>query len=556
MDDGGRNLLRAYTYTPDGKVSEIRDYPGFASGDSQYYIRKAYTYDGQNRVTDMAYSSSADEDTVLESYGYSYDKASNILTERIFQSYFEADGKGIQENRSHTYDSLGRLVSTEIRDFGSVLLSKSDYTYDKVGNRLTETKEGEVTKNTYNSLNQMTASNTTTGSTVKSDRTCTYDANGNLIKESDSITKESTEYSYDVANRLSQAKKTSGGKVILTQENTYNGNGQRIRRTETGESAGTGRTTCYYYQGDHVLYTAGEDGSRKSFHLYGLEGNVIASGRYGGGCAGQYLVYNKDLRGSTTSLLKPDGSCALSYQYTDFGETTRCGAPDVENEICYTGGIYDESTGLYYLNARYYAPQDGRFLSQDTYRGEAGEPATWNLYVYCADNPVGYVDPSGHTGETIAYGGGYLIAKAAAVVGSLVTIVGIGTVVVIAVGAVVHVGRKIYRKFQYERASSRTLSGYRVKSLAKAVSQADKCNRKIHILKPKHKWNKVVKGNPSDPDNWNKIKGLIYLTLAKGQYETYKGGPSRVYNYHGNIIQVVYKFINGGLRIVDAWIKR
>ena len=407
MNDGGRNLLRAYTYTSDGKVSEIRDYPGFASGDSQSYIRKAYTYDGLNRVTDMVYSSSVDEDAVLESYGYTYDKASNILTERIFQSYFEADGKGVEENRSHTYDSLGRLVSTEIRDFGSILLSKSDYTYDKVGNRLTETKDSEVTKNTYNSLNQMTASNTTAGSTVKSDRICTYDANGNLLKESDSITKESTEYSYDVANRLSQAKKTSGGKAILTQENAYNGNGQRIRKTETGESAGEGQTTCYYYQGDHVLYTAGEDGSRKSFHLYGLEGNVIASGRYGGSCAGEYLVYNKDLRGSTTSLTKPNGSCALSYQYTDFGETTQCGAPDVENEICYTGGIYDESTGLYYLNARYYAPQDGRFLSQDTCRGEAGEPSTWNLYAYCADNPVGYVDPSGHFPVAAAAYAGY-----------------------------------------------------------------------------------------------------------------------------------------------------
>jgi len=79
----------------------------------------------------------------------------------------------------------------------------------------------------------------------------------------------------------------------------------------------------------------------------------------------------------------------------------------VENEICYTGGIYDESTGLYYLNARYYAPQDGRFLSQDTCRGEAGEPATWNLYVYCADNPVGYVDPSGHFPVAAAAYAGY-----------------------------------------------------------------------------------------------------------------------------------------------------
>ena len=68
----------------------------------------------------------------------------------------------------------------------------------------------------------------------------------------------------------------------------------------------------------------------------------------------------------------------------------------MENEICYTGGIYDESTGLYYLDARYYDPQDGRFTSQDTYRGKDEEYKTWNLYTYCANNPVGYIDPSGH----------------------------------------------------------------------------------------------------------------------------------------------------------------
>jgi len=69
---------------------------------------------------------------------------------------------------------------------------------------------------------------------------------------------------------------------------------------------------------------------------------------------------------------------------------------DSKNEVCYTGGIYDESTGLYYLNARYYDPEKGRFLTQDTYRGEQTEPSTWHLYVYCANNPINYVDPSGH----------------------------------------------------------------------------------------------------------------------------------------------------------------
>lgn len=58
--------------------------------------------------------------------------------------------------------------------------------------------------------------------------------------------------------------------------------------------------------------------------------------------------------------------------------------------------MYDDSTGLLYLNARFYDPQTGRFISRDTYRGEQGNVSTWHLYLYCANNPVNYVDPSGH----------------------------------------------------------------------------------------------------------------------------------------------------------------
>ena len=52
--------------------------------------------------------------------------------------------------------------------------------------------------------------------------------------------------------------------------------------------------------------------------------------------------------------------------------------------------------GLYYLNARYYNPEDGRFMTEDTYRGDTTKSETGHLYVYCANNPVNYVDPSGH----------------------------------------------------------------------------------------------------------------------------------------------------------------
>ena len=76
---------------------------------------------------------------------------------------------------------------------------------------------------------------------------------------------------------------------------------------------------------------------------------------------------------------------------------------EVDNEICYTGGVYDELTGLYYLNARYYNSDDGNFLSQDTYR-------SGKLYGYCGGNPISYIDPSGHSAVVVS-GGAYKKSK-------------------------------------------------------------------------------------------------------------------------------------------------
>ena len=94
----------------------------------------------------------------------------------------------------------------------------------------------------------------------------------------------------------------------------------------------------------------------------------------------------------------------VSYIYDDWGETSINGDTSFYNQICYTGGVYDELTNLYYLNARYYNPYTGTFMSQDTVRGSASDYGSWNLYAYCAGNPVCYVDPSGHWVETVIDG--------------------------------------------------------------------------------------------------------------------------------------------------------
>ncbi|MEB3104064.1 RHS repeat-associated core domain-containing protein, partial [Ferviditalea candida] len=66
------------------------------------------------------------------------------------------------------------------------------------------------------------------------------------------------------------------------------------------------------------------------------------------------------------------------------------------NPYRYAGYYWDRKTQYYYLQARYYDPRNGRFLSADTYRGEIQNPLSLHLYAYAFNNPVNYVDPSGH----------------------------------------------------------------------------------------------------------------------------------------------------------------
>ena len=227
------------------------------------------------------------------------------------------------------------------------------------------------------------------GIAVEELRQYSYDTNRNQTDIKNTKTGEDQTYVYDAENRLSQVSVTKDGKTAVIQQNIYNGEGQRIQKVDGDE------TTNYYYQDGVVAYTTDANGEQNSQNLIGTDGNVLATERFQQN-ATQYYLYNKDIQGSTSSLVKEDGSADATYQYTDFGETTIQGDDQAKNEVCYTGGIYDQSTELYYLNARYYNPEDGRFMTENSYRGEIMNPETGHLYVYCANNPVNYADPSGH----------------------------------------------------------------------------------------------------------------------------------------------------------------
>ena len=311
-------------------------------------------------------------------------------------------------------DEEGRLVKSEKNNKLTYKTVRCTYKYDKVGNRTYESEfetytvatdqsktTGYYSYNGYNELNQLTSSTViecADGSNVKSySKSYNYDNKGNQISVIDSGKKTNTTYKYDVNSQLIDVEIKTNGVITSKQHNEYNGQGQRILKTDTqieGNKVNY-QTINNYYEGSLLLYTTDEKGNKTSQNIIGNDSNAFATIRYDSGTQTEYF-YSKDVQGSVVAILNNSGKCEQAYSYTDYGETQKNIDSKFYNEICYTGGIYDENTGLYYLNARYYDSSDGEFLSQDTYRGTETDKDTWNLYAYCSGNPINYVDPSGH----------------------------------------------------------------------------------------------------------------------------------------------------------------
>ena len=85
-----------------------------------------------------------------------------------------------------------------------------------------------------------------------------------------------------------------------------------------------------------------------------------------------------------------------TYCYDAFGNLLKSKG-STKNCYRYCGEQFDETTGLYYLRARYMDTSTGRFISQDTYQGTINDPVSLHKYLYANANPVMYSDPSGYT---------------------------------------------------------------------------------------------------------------------------------------------------------------
>jgi len=100
--------------------------------------------------------------------------------------------------------------------------------------------------------------------------------------------------------------------------------------------------------------------------------------------------YEADGLGSVTSLTSSSSALATTYTYDSFGELTNS-TGSLQNPFRYTAREFDTETNLYYYRARYYDASVGRFVSEDPIRFDGGP----DFYVYVAENPINYIDPSG-----------------------------------------------------------------------------------------------------------------------------------------------------------------
>jgi RHS repeat-associated protein len=134
------------------------------------------------------------------------------------------------------------------------------------------------------------------------------------------------------------------------------------------ETDGSGNTVTRYIRG--INYIAQYSGTEFSYYLYNGHGDVVQT-------------------------VSASGEILNHYDYDIFGnpvltiETAAC-------NIRYAGEYLDKETGLYYLRARYYNPYIGRFISEDSYWGEDDNPLSLNLYTYCFNDPIRFIDPTGH----------------------------------------------------------------------------------------------------------------------------------------------------------------
>ncbi|WP_407653331.1 RHS repeat-associated core domain-containing protein [Brevibacillus ruminantium] len=183
-----------------------------------------------------------------------------------------------------------------------------------------------------------------------------------------------------------------------TASYTYHPDGLRATRTAGGKE------TRYVYLNGKVIEELDKNNQLQARNIWGNEllfRKDTAANKQG------YYLYNS--HGDVVKIVGEQGEELNRYEYDTWGNIVSK-TEGMSNPFAYSGEMFDNETGFYYLRARYYDPTVGRFISEDTYKGQVDNPLSLNRYTYVHNNPLRFVDPSGRKAAEGAggyFGGSY-----------------------------------------------------------------------------------------------------------------------------------------------------
>ena len=193
---------------------------------------------------------------------------------------------------------------------------------------------------------------------------------------------------------------------------SYDDSGLRINKTV--DLNGLYAEYEYIWDGDLLLgYNIDVNDGENTYAMrifYNDKGESIGYTYRDGNNAGDTIWYIKNVFGDIQGLYSINNArLEVLYTYDAWGnpsmrqafETTNTSDEElaltylITNQLTYRGYYYDFETGLYYLQSRYYSPTWRRFLNADQHFDTGSSILGTNMYIYCDNNPIAFVDPSG-----------------------------------------------------------------------------------------------------------------------------------------------------------------